>query len=172
MCAQDSAGQLCDVHTTSSDITGFTSGITCIPTDTRTDCKFTNFSKNDKEYGRKNNENKIVTPTDENVREELQKICNEIDRAITSAGGRSKLKASPLLRLYDKQLLRPSYIMAEYPRVMDKTSKLSSAMRRTVKELMDSALRHLAWEVFKELNMEEDSSDCGPPKPKNDGTQV
>ncbi|MBO6251196.1 MAG: hypothetical protein J6N71_07605 [Muribaculaceae bacterium] len=115
----------------------------------------------------KNNENKIVTPTDENVREKLQKICNEIDRAITSAGGRSKLK-----RLYDKQLLRPSYIMAEYPRVMDKTCKLSSAMRRTVKELMDSALRHLAWEVFKELNMEEDSSDCGAPKPKNDGTPV
>lgn len=114
----------------------------------------------------------IATPTDEDVREELQKICNEIDRAITSAGGRSKLKASPLLRLYDKQLLRPSYIMAEYPRVMDKTSKLSSAMRRTVQELMDSALRRLALKVFKELNMEEDSSDCGTPKPKNDGTPV
>lgn len=40
----------------------------------------------------------IATPTDEDVRVELQKICNEIDRAITSAGGRSKLKASPLLR--------------------------------------------------------------------------
>lgn len=115
---------------------------------------------------------KIKTPTDEDVREELQKICNEVKRTIAEAGGRSKLKASPLLRLYDKQLLRPSYIMAEYPRVVDKTSKLSSAMRRTVKELMDSALRRLVWEVFKELNMEEDSSDCETPKPKNDGTPV
>ena len=96
-------------------------------------------------------ENKIITPTHEDVREELQKICNEIDRAITSAGGRSKLKASPLLCLYDKQLLRPGYIMAEYSRVKDKTSKLSSAMRRTVQELMDSAMRRLALKVFKKL---------------------
>lgn len=120
----------------------------------------------------KNNENKIVTPTDEDVREELQKICKEIDLAITSAGGRSKLKASPLLRLYYKQLLRPSYIMAEYPRVMDKTSKLSSAMRRTVQELMDSALRRLALKVFKELNVREENPDPVNPKPKNDGTPV
>ena len=114
----------------------------------------------------------ITTPTDADVREELQKICNEIDRAIISAGGRSKLKASPLLRLYDKQLLRPSYIMAEYPRVMDKTSKLSSAMRRTVQELMDSALRRLALKVFKELNVREENPDPVNPKPKNDGTPV
>lgn len=98
-----------------------------------------------------NKKNKIVTPTNEDVREELQKICNEIDRAITSAGGRSKLKASPLLRLYDKELLRPGYIMAEYSRVKDKTSKLSSSMRRTVHELMDSALRRLALKVLNKL---------------------
>lgn len=115
---------------------------------------------------------KIVTPTDADVREELQKICNEIDRAISSAGGRSKLKASPLLRLYDKQLLRPGYIMAEYPRVKDKTSKLSSAMRRTVQELMDSALRRLALKVFKELNLKEENSDDVTSTPKNDGTPV
>lgn len=96
-------------------------------------------------------ENKIVTPTNKDVREELQKICNEVKRTIDEAGGRIKLKASPLLRLYDKQLLRPSYIMAEYPRVKDKTSKLSSAMRRTVQELMDSALRRLALKVFNKL---------------------
>lgn len=51
-----------------------------------------------------NKKNKIVTPTDEDVREELQKICNEIDRAITSAGGRSKLKAAC-----------PDCIVAQYP---------------------------------------------------------
>lgn len=115
---------------------------------------------------------KIKTPTDEDVREELQKNCNEVKRTIAEAGGRSKLKASPLLRLYDKQLLRPSYIMSEYPRVMDKTSKLSSAMRRTVQELMDSALRRLALKVFKELNVKEENSDGVTPKPKNDGAPV
>ena len=117
-------------------------------------------------------ENKIVTPTDEDVREELQKICKEIDLAITLAGGRSKLKASPLLHLYDKQLLKPSYIMAEYSRVKDKTSKLSSAMRRTVQELMDSALRRLALKVFNELNLKEENSDDVTSTPKNDGTPV
>ena len=42
--------------------------------------------------------NKIITPTDEDVKEELQKICNEVKRAIAEAGGRSELKASPLPR--------------------------------------------------------------------------
>lgn len=119
-----------------------------------------------------NKKNKIAAPTDEDVRDELLKICNEINRAITSAGGRSKLKASPLLRLYDKQLLRPSYIMAEYSRVKAKTSKLSGAMRRTIQELMDSALRRLALKVFKDLNLKEENSDDVTSTPKNDGTPV
>lgn len=120
----------------------------------------------------KNNENKIVTPTDEDVREELQKICNEVERAIVKTGWRGKLKASPLLRLYDNDQLTPTYIMSEYPRVKDKTSKLSSAMRRTVQELMDSALRRLALKVFKELNLKEENSDDVTSTPKNDGTPV
>lgn len=52
--------------------------------------------------------------------------------------------------------------MAEYPRVMDKTSKLSSAMRRTVQELMDSALRRLALKVFKELTWKKIAPIVGP----------
>lgn len=114
----------------------------------------------------------IAAPTDEDVREELQKVCDEVERAIVKTGGRGKLKASPLLRLYDEQLLRPGYIMAEYPRVKDKTSKLSSAMRRTVQELMDSALRRLALKVFKELNLKEENSDDVTSTPKNDGSPV
>lgn len=45
-----------------------------------------------------NNEKKIITPTDEDVREELPKICNEVKRAIAEAGGCSELKAFPLPR--------------------------------------------------------------------------
>lgn len=103
-----------------------------------------------------------IKPTpilEEDVRTELTQMIDEINNAIVRAGGLGKLKSSPVIRLKRAGNLNVNYLMDEYKRVMDKTSKLPSAMRQVVKDLMTQAQQRLAFKMFKAMQDKQQKTD-------------
>ena len=94
-------------------------------------------------------DNNLCELLEEDVRTELAKIIRTIEMSVL-AKGRGNLKASPVLRLYDYKQLNVEFLMEEHKRILDKTSKLSSAMRQAIENIMNGAIQRVA--VKKEKN--------------------
>lgn len=95
-------------------------------------------------------DNNLCELLEEDVRTELAKIIRTIEMSVL-AKGRGNLKASPVLRLYDYKQLNVEFLMEEHKRILDKTSKLSSAMRQAIENIMNGAIQRVAVKKVKEL---------------------
>ncbi len=103
---------------------------------------------------------------DDLVRKHLKKQIDEIDVAMTRKGGPWRLKSSPIVRLARQELLNADYIFDEYKRVLDKTSKHSSAVRQAIADLNEFAFVKAIQEAFKDSKSNPDPT---PPQHDNDG---
>lgn len=83
---------------------------------------------------------------------ELASIKKKIKRNRMSANG--PLKQMPLLRLYDEGKLEKTFIILEMPKIQNKTSTLSSALRKVVSAIISKSI----WRAIDERCRAEDET--------------